>query len=119
MWPAVRECRSLGLRRRKRTGNSRGGTTGKTARAGKRCGGPLDPRACVRGLDRRPSVMLDESRALPDVPDLPVLPPEATTRAPVIPTFRLPYSRSRYPGLVASVALHLLLLMLLVSHGER
>jgi hypothetical protein len=44
---------------------------------------------------------------------------EESTRAPVIPTFRLPYSRSRYPGLVVSVAVHLLLLALLVSQGNR
>src|SRR4051794_36085864 len=44
---------------------------------------------------------------------------EAATRAPVIPTLRVPTSRNRHTGLWLSLAVHLLLLALLVSHGDR
>jgi hypothetical protein len=44
---------------------------------------------------------------------------EGSTRAPVIPPLRIPDSRGRYVGLAASIAVHLLLLALLVSQGER
>ena len=44
---------------------------------------------------------------------------EASTRAPVVPILRFPKSPSRYSGLAASIAVHLLLLAMLVSHGER
>jgi hypothetical protein len=44
---------------------------------------------------------------------------EAATRSPVTPTLRVPTSGNRYTGLWASIAVHLLLLAVLVSHGDR
>jgi hypothetical protein len=44
---------------------------------------------------------------------------EACTRAPVTPILRLPGTPHRFSGLALSVALHIALVALLVSHGEQ
>jgi hypothetical protein len=44
---------------------------------------------------------------------------EGPTRSPVTPSLKLPQSRRRYSGLIASVVLHGILLALLVVQGER
>src|SRR3954466_7820738 len=61
----------------------------------------------------------EDPHSCPSFPTFPPFPQEAGTRAPVTPTLRVPPSRNRYTGLAASLAVHLLLLAILVSHGER
>ncbi|HEU4680708.1 MAG TPA: hypothetical protein VFS51_03115 [Gemmatimonadales bacterium] len=66
----------------------------------------------------RLSVMFEVGN-LPVLPIRPVLPKEAPTRTPVTPQLKLPGARRRYDGLAISLALHVLVLVVLVGHGDR
>ena len=78
-------------------------------------GTPLPgPRACFAGDLWRLSCML---KSVPSFPSY--LTPEDPTRTPMIPGLRLPGTRRRYSGLVASLLLHGLVVGVVVVHGDR
>jgi hypothetical protein len=62
-----------------------------------------------------PSLRYAQGRLFPSFPSS----REAPTRSPVTPHLKLPGARRRYDGLAISLLIHVLVMIVLVGHGER